>query len=189
MCYIITDGEHYINTTGGYNIVNYINQATQFKKDKANNVKDHMPKKFKIYNWKIEYAQVKNDTIQQVVEPKEINYSIPEKIGEIEQFAKDMHERQLYLQSKLHNVELEIVDIEHAAEFYNLNASQGYKIYKMLHDRQNERREIKNEMTQIDLIFKHGSMMSALNNNISHTISGLDNRQYTPRVLKELFNI
>jgi hypothetical protein len=58
----------------------------------------------------------------------------------------------------------------------------------MLHDRQNSRRNIKDEIEQINLIFKHGSMMSALNNNISRSINGLDSRQYTPRVLQELFN-
>lgn len=189
MCYVITDGKNYISSDGGQHAVSNIHQATKFKMDKANNVLKCLPKILRKYNWKIEYATVENNKAHSIVQPKEISYSIIDKVNEMEQFAKDMRERQLYLQSQLHNVELEIVDIEHAAEFYNLNAAQGYKLYKMLHDRRNSRREIKNEMEQINLIFKHGSMMSALNNNISCSLNGLETRQYTPRVLKELFNV
>lgn len=188
MCYVITDGEHYINSQGGQHMVNNINQATKLKLDKANCVLKAIPKTLKKYNWKIEYANVENKKIQSVVEPKEIEYDLIDKVIEIESFAKDLQARNLYLQSKLSLVELEIVDIEHAAEFYNLNASQGYKIYKMLHDRQKVRREIKNEMEQIKYIL-NGSMRSALTNNISKSINGLDTRQYTPRVLNELFNV
>ena len=188
MCYVITDGKNYINSNGGQHVVSNINQATKFKMDKANNLIKCLPKILLKYNWKIEYANVENKEIQTIIKPKEITYSIVDKVNEIESFVKDIQERQLYLQSKLHITELEIVDIEHAAEFYTLNAAQGYKLYKMLHDRQNIRRDIKNEMEQIKYIL-NGSMRSALMNNISNSVNGLDTRQYTPRVLKELFNV
>jgi len=188
MCYIITDGERYINSTGGQHVVSNLNQATKFKMDKANNVLQCIPKILKKYNWKIEYASVENKIIVSIPQVKEIGYNLLDKVNDLETFVKDIQERNLYLQAKLHTVELEIVDIEHAAEFYNLNAAQGYKLYKILHDRQNSRREIKDEMEKIQYIL-NGTMKGALNNNISKSINGLNNRQYTPRVLKELFNV
>lgn len=189
MCHIITDGSHYINATGGVHMVNDIKQATKFKLQKANNVlKYSIHPAIKGYNWRIEYAQVQNNQVKAIATEKEIEYDIVEKVTEIENFVKDLQERQLYLQRLQSEIELEIVDIEHATEFYNLNAAQGYKIYKMLHDRQNRRRDVKNEMEKIKYIL-NGSMRSMLLGNITKSINGLDERQYTPRVLKELFNV
>lgn len=188
MCYIITDGQYYINSSGGHHVVNNMNQATKMKREKAVNVLKCLPKILRKYSWEVRYANLEYGEIIGIPEVKEIDYSIYDKVVEIENFAKDIKLRYLYLKSKLHEVELEIVDIEHAAEFYNLNASQGYKIYKMLHDSRNERRKIKDEMLKIEYIMD-GTMKTALNNKMSQSILGLDNRQYTPRVLKELFNV
>lgn len=181
MCYVITDGEHYINSTGGQHIVNSINQATKIiTQEKANNVLKSLPKILNKYEWEIK-------TIEDVVKPKEIDYDFMDKISEIESFAKDLNERKIYLQAKLQRVEMEIVDIEHAMEFYTLNAAQGYKIYKMYHDTKVERREVKDELQKIEYILT-SNMQNALNNRISKSIIEVDNKQYTPRVLKELFS-
>ena len=45
-------------------------------------------------------------------------------------------------------------DIEHAAEFYNLDASHGYQRYKMLHNARVRRRKYKNAITRIDYILE-----------------------------------
>ena len=50
--------------------------------------------------------------------------------------------------------ELEIEDIEHAAEFYNLDASHGYQLYKLLHDARVRRRKCKNAIAWIDFILE-----------------------------------
>ena len=50
--------------------------------------------------------------------------------------------------------ELEIEDIEHAAEFYNLDASHGYQLYKLLHDARVRRRKCKNAIAWIDYILE-----------------------------------
>lgn len=186
MCYVITDGSYYINSTGGIHLVNHLYNATKMKKEKANNVLHAIPKILRKYDWKIEYAEVMNGEAQDVAKPKQIDYSILDKVIEIESFAKDLQERNLYLKARLQEIELEIVDIEHAAEFYTLNASQGYKIYKMLHESRVERREVKNEMEKIKYIM-NSSMNSALYNKISKSVEGVNTKQYTPRVLKELF--
>ena len=80
------------------------------------------------------------------------------------------------------------VDIEHAAEFYNLNASQGYKLYKLLHDSRIKRRELKDELEKINLSLGT-SIRSANMENLERSIIGLEHRQYTPRINKELFGV
>ena len=83
---------------------------------------------------------------------------------------------------------MEIVDIEHAAEFYNLNASQGYKLYRLLHDSRVKRRGVKDELQKIN--FALGSSIGNLDlENLERSILGLDNRKYTPRINKELFGV
>ena len=88
----------------------------------------------------------------------------------------------------IHTIELDIVDIEHAAEFYTLNASQGYKLYKMLHDTRIKRRDYKDELQKIESTLGT-SIRSANMNNLEKSILGLEHRQYTPRVNKELFGV
>lgn len=90
--------------------------------------------------------------------------------------------------NELKRVDSEICDIEHAAEFYNLSASQGYKIYKMLHDARVRRREIKNRLHLIQWI--RDKKVSGINgDNLNRKLTEIDNQQYRPRVLKELFNV
>lgn len=87
------------------------------------------------------------------------------------------------------NEELSIVDkiiqgdLIHFAEFNKLNASQGYKFYKILHDFLQQRREIKN------LLFIVSSLEQQLDNNANILLEQIkkENRIYTPRVLDFLF--
>lgn len=88
----------------------------------------------------------------------------------------------------VHNIDLEIVDIEHAAEFYTLNASQGYKLYKMLHDTRIQRRSYKDELEKINLSLGT-SIRSANMENLEKSIVGMEHRKYEPRVNKELFGV
>lgn len=90
--------------------------------------------------------------------------------------------------NELKRVDSEICDIEHATEFYNLSASQGYKIYKMLHDARIRRREIKNRLHLLQWI--RDKKVSGINgDNLNRKLTEIDNQQYRPRVLKELFNV
>ncbi len=76
----------------------------------------------------------------------------------------------------------------HYIEFTNLNAAQGYKAYKILKDRRVKRRSIKNELQVLGIIL--GKKISeTATDEIMKCIEGLDNRQYAPRVLQELFDL
>lgn len=54
------------------------------------------------------------------------------------------------LKNKLSKIELLNIDIEHFIEFNDLNASDGYKIYKILHELRVQRRKIKNQIADME---------------------------------------
>lgn len=82
--------------------------------------------------------------------------------------------------------ELEIEDIEHAAEFYNLDASHGYQLYKLLHDARVRRRKCKNAIAWIDYILEQ-ALDRFIENDPSPRIAGTRSRDYAPRALPALF--
>lgn len=98
-----------------------------------------------------------------------------------EGLQNELNIRKTKLQREISNVDMEIVDLKHYAEFYNLNAYDGYKMYKMLHDTTQRRRKIKNEIAEID----------SFRNYLKNTKSFYDvlhaEKKYKPRVLKDLF--
>lgn len=136
----------------------------------------------------VSYVSQENKVLNPVAKPIKLGYNILDKVKEISTFTKEIEERRLYLMEMIHNIDLEIVDIEHAAEFYTLNASQGYKLYKMLHDARIQRRSYKDELEKINLSLRT-SIRSANMENLEKSIVGMEHRKYEPRVNKELFGV
>ena len=120
------------------------------------------------------------------IEDTPINYDLEEKIGEIERFTEQLQSRRIILLKLIQREDLKIVDIEHVAEFKNLGAAAGYKIYKLLHDCKCRRRDYKNELRQID-----GILGKTLNAKgiicMKKAIKSVQEQKYEPRILKELF--
>lgn len=191
MSYILCNNDNYFCQTKkkGMHIVHTMGEAQKWNAiEKANNVLKTLPKDFSHYHLEVKYVSSQNKVINPPAKPIELEYDILDKVKEISEFTKQIEERRLYLMEMIHTVDLEIVDIEHAAEFYNLNASQGYKLYKLLHDARNRRREYKDELEKINLSL--GTSIRSTNmENLERSILGLDNRQYTPRINKELFGV
>lgn len=105
----------------------------------------------------------------------------------LETICKNLKKRRDYLNSELSIADKKITDIEHYIEFYNLSASQGYKAAKLLKDCLEERRNIKNELGQIVSI--SGMNIGFIGNgNMQKSLDKINNKQYVPRVLTELFN-
>ncbi len=193
MPYIICNNDNYLaQDTKGFSIVHSEEEAFRWKKiDKANNVCNkycQTNKNVKKYHLKVKYVSQENNVVNPIAKPIELGYDILDKVKEISVFTKEIEERRLYLIEMVHNIDLEIVDIEHAAEFYTLNASQGYKLYKMLHDARIKRRLYKDELKKIDLSLGT-SIRSANMENLEKSIVGMDHRKYEPRVNKELFGV
>lgn len=99
-------------------------------------------------------------------------------------FCINIRKRKEYLISELDKREKERNDVYHYIEFTSLNACQGYKAYKLLKNILIERRQIKNELQQIEIM---------LNNTDTETIltesNKVSNKHYSPRILNDLFKV
>lgn len=192
MPYIIGNGKTYIHRSESnrYSSVDNISEASVWaSKKKARNVIEHCLNK-QLRKLCPNVISVDDSRHDECVgsNPIELGFDILEKADEISELARRAENRAAYLSEQIRQVDLSIVDIEHAAEFYNLNASQGYKLYKMLHDARIKRRELKNELDKIHYFLGSKTNVTGMEN-LRKSIEGLDNRQYRPRVINELFNV
>ena len=108
------------------------------------------------------------------------------KADEFKHYYEDLLERKQQLIADLRNVSAEICDIEHYIEFTSLNASGGYRAYRLLKERLLRRRRIKDELLCISIFLK-AEPKNILNGNLTRQIAGLGTREYGPRVLTDLF--
>lgn len=193
MKYVITNGCHYISTKGKIHTVNSIKKADKFDLEKANNLMKSIPNKLKIFEWKIVSEESNIDKTERINENIDtskyegLTDNILERMLDWEDYIKQLKEYLSILDIKLSNVDLEISDIEHCAENYDLDMFKGWKLYKMLQDARRRRRVIKQDRIKIDYILNR-NFVDCTNSAISNYIKGLDNWTYTPRVLQELFN-
>ena len=89
-----------------------------------------------------------------------------------------------FLINRLRMIDCEISDIEHYTEFSEgLNVYQGWLAYKLLKKRLEERRIIKDELNMLN---NAEETIGCLEKAVKQ-IDGMNNRQYSPRVLRELF--
>lgn len=174
---------------GRYSITKDYKKAMSWKKiTKANNVIERLPKNLRSYNLSPKYVEQEYGEIKSPAKPIELEYDILDKVRNISAFAREIEERRLYLIEQLQIIDLEIVDIQHAAEFYTLSASQGYKLYKLLHNTMVQRRSYKDELKKIDLSL--GTSIRKENmENLERSIQGMGMRKYTPRINKALFDV
>lgn len=185
--YVITDKTVYLKTCGGHKVVNSLGEAGKYKFDKANNIIKSMPTELREYSWQIECATVSKSAIIDTSTGNNFNYDLDYEISRMEKFAKDLKEQEKILIAKLQKMEFKIVDLEHYVEFYNADMYSAWKYYKLFQDVMRERRCIKDEIAIINYIL-NSNMKSASNNLLSKAVSRLNERQYSPRVLKDLFN-
>lgn len=91
-----------------------------------------------------------------------------------------------HAQAELARADAALLDIEHAAEFYALNAAQGYRLYRMLHETRVERRKRKDQIAICNIIIDSG-FEGLMDGTTLKRIAGMDTREYKPRILQELF--
>lgn len=196
MQYIITDGKQYIKSNGGIKAVNSINKAGKWDLDKAQNVLKAIPKTLKFFDWKcIPYDEVetnnnnsKEKQVKSLDEYKGLTDNILDKMIDWENYIIKLQEYLSTIDNQLSLIDSEICDIEHAAEFYDFDMYKGWRLYKMLQNARRRRRQVKDERIKVEYILQR-NFVDCTNNAISNYIKSLDNRKYTPRVLKELFNV
>lgn len=192
MCYVIANNDGFIKK-GQYNnqilIVEDINIASKFKRYEAETVIETLTTDNGFTDLQIKFAVKFKDSI--ILDEdlsdhiKNDNYT-DSVVKAIDAIRDDLKLRNAYLLSILSEVDLEISDIQHAAEFNEFNLLKGYKLYKLLHDTLLKRREIKNEIDKVDLIL-NTNVNNALSGKVDELLLNVNNKKYTPRVLKHLF--
>ncbi len=93
------------------------------------------------------------------------------------------------LDKKLSELDKQQNDVLHFIEKYNLNASDGFKVYKLLKDIRVERRTIKNEIHNAQMLDK--TELEGINyvSLIKKMADQEKQDAYTPRILTELFEL
>ena len=106
-------------------------------------------------------------------------------LASLSSLCKSLPDLKQQLYDEQSKIDSQISDVEHYIEFQTLNAPKGYAAYKLLHDLLGERRKIKDAMIKISVL--ESNTKSINEEHIRESINGLENRQYTPRVLVDLF--
>lgn len=186
--YVITDGARYIgvdNDTKENIIVESYKKAVKLRFTQVNAIYNKLAEDLlKDAEWKIiSTIEVKND-----LSDATIGIDVDEIMESLEMDFELLAKRKKFLELEKLEIEREITDIYHCIEFYNLNAAKGYKIYKMMQERLIRRRQNKDETLKIDYILS-GGIKGLTSKQTRKRFESLENREYTPRALKELFGV
>lgn len=208
MNYLITNGANFLRTDGKNNIstTKYASEAKTFQsKERAINYAKSLPKTLK----NLKYYVVEDDGLPAIfpkgsmrantvahISQKEKSYNSlqpvvdPEKLLKVvldcENSLKSLRSALYIAKTEQSRIDDEIFDIEHAAEFFNYNARDGYKLYKRLHEARVSRRRCKDSIYIIESILC-ASIEDITSGVPSRKIIGMDNRKFTPRVLTDFF--
>ena len=188
--FIITNGSGYICYDKNQKMAttNKRELAKRFTKEKAENFMKNLAGTMKNLGYRIEPDDETNQVIEQVISDNEESIAeILAQVRNFESYMQDISKRRDTLTYELSKVDAEIEDILHAAEFYNLNACEGYKLYKMLRDARIKRRKLKDYIEVVGYV-ERATGKDFANNVGSKSILGKESREYKPRVLNELFN-
>lgn len=95
------------------------------------------------------------------------------------------------LEKDFNKVQLELTDIDHKIEFpksngKEYNAVEMVKLLQLRRDTLRKRRKIKDDLMYIH-IMSESSLEDFTSGKVVNRINGMDNREYRPRVLDELF--
>lgn len=202
MSYVLTDGKGYISRMrGGKTVVTYdFDLATKYPTEthaleflssinKSYNQKGYRPKKVEAKEkqlpppekQKLEPVRGKTAESEELTQLRNNLMMIDQILGSL----KDLYSKKY---NELTEASDSLEDISHAIEFINANAVQRCYLENEFKKARLKRRECKDMMTLIDLVLKFepddwGS------NKLQKALAALDNRTYTPRIRRDLFEI
>ena len=107
-------------------------------------------------------------------------------IGSFREFIQTIQKARPKLEEQQIHAEMEIEDLLHASEFYDLAKDQGFEIYQRLREARIRRRNCKNAVAWIDFVLD-ANPAEFLRHDPSPRINGSQHRQYRPRAIPELF--
>lgn len=192
--YVVTNGSHYLKTNT--KLTSHINEAKKFpnitlaekckigmkrtfKKMGIWNVVEYEESTFQ-HNQNMEMINVANKVSSITILDKNIkSFALAENIS-------DNYKKMLSYKSSLEKIiaekEKETQDILHFVEFYDLDAYNGYLIYKKLQQTRIERRNAKDELVRVNTFLK-----ADLETVSNWKINTKEKKSYTPRILVDLF--
>ena len=107
-------------------------------------------------------------------------------IGSFREFIQTIQKARPKLEEQQIHAEMEIEDLLHASEFYDLAKDQGFEIYQRLREARIRRRNCNNAVAWIDFVLD-ANPAEFLRHDPSPRINGSQHRQYRPRAIPELF--
>lgn len=204
--YVITSNKNYISISGNkYRNVATMSAATMFEDEsKADKSMENMPKSFKNLGYHVAKINVETETDSDgneisIISKEDVLDNLSEKIRKpLEVIFESMKEYSAITKNfaamkeiftiQQSEAETAIMDIEHAIELYpKLNCPKAYKLYQLLRDARMKRREAKDGLRIIQIVKEEG-LAGVYSGKILNRIKGLENRMYSPRILKELFD-
>lgn len=199
VCFVLTsltrDRYIYFDDYRRISVTKDINQAKVFSDiTKARNFLDNQVPKKKRDEWMVlttEASQPKKSTPErfranQDYSKSEAELRLEDYIDSTTGSYQSLRDYREYLHKELAKAEAELCDIEHAIEFFNYSASDGYKMCKMLHDCRVRRRGIKNDLHKVNVVL-NTSYKQKLAGEVDEAFEEVDTQTYEPRALPELF--
>jgi len=194
--YVLTNGQNYISKKG--KLTTKIKEAKVFANiSQAAKAKQNIKRTYKkIGLWQVSEAPddltcqsnisecdtTYNTTRNKVTSKFETDKSTKSYVlaESISSSYKELINYKLYLENLISKKEAETQDILHFVEFYDLNACEGYMIYKRLQQIRLERRFAKDELIKVNTFLQSDFQKIDLT-------PKKEKRSYTPRELVELF--
>lgn len=171
----IEGGYLYKGTNAKWERTQNINKAERMPHEKAANVLNNCIGPTMRSYWEI----IEEDALSFFIAPRS---TAKEDGSEFDWEAISRSQYQLYnelsryeeeLRLRLSEVDFEICDIHHYIEFFSLDAAKGYKAYRMLKERLERRRFIKDEMVRVNC-FLSGSSGDFSSGKVDRQIKGLE---------------
>lgn len=189
--WLITNGAGYIQQDErGVSTVANPELALKFsERNKAENFYANLAKSFKNIGYAVQEA-IDRERYTDIDFDEYLDESclddIKTSILGIQTLLRKVFRMREHAQTELARADAALLDIEHAAEFYALNAAQGYRLYRMLHETRVERRKRKDQIAICNIIIDSG-FEGLMDGTTLKRIAGMDRREYKPRILEELF--
>jgi len=183
------------NKENGYKPTRDITKATKFDDGEAqqfinNKIKKTLRCKYEVLKYNIKETNNHNDKDKSILFDliidtpfNSLDFDWEEKLRQEEKFRYDIESYRSNLPVMLNECEGAICDIEHYAQLYKYNASEGYSLFKLLGEYRIKRDKIKTEMKILDMISKNDTT----HEHLYKLKESNKNREYCPRVLKDLF--
>jgi hypothetical protein len=187
MGYIIECGEGYVarsQNQSPYITTDRVKALVIDTETKANNIMSTLPKLMRSKGVQLISVNT-GEVINNEYVPVDME-NVKSLICNLSDQFKTMKGNKEWLADMHSKVDQEISDILHYIEFFSFNACEGYKLAKRLKELRLRRRDIKNQLEAIEIVNQHTCNMLT-DGKTNKALCNIESKQYTPRVLKELF--